>query len=51
MRSDFSNENNEKRKQTSPEENERKTTKKIENLNLADNIKYSTVDIYIKEPK
>ena len=34
------------------EENEEKNnTQQIENLNLSDNIKYSTVDIYIKEPK
>ena len=40
-----------KRKQTSPKKMKRKNTQQIENLNLADNIKYSTVDIYIKEPK
>ena len=41
-----------KRKQTSPKKTKKKNnTQQIENLNLADNIKYSTVDIYIKEPK
>ncbi|MFN3271448.1 MAG: hypothetical protein ACK40Y_02660 [Cloacibacterium caeni] len=41
-----------KRKQTSPKKTKKKNnTQQIENLNLADNIKYSTVDIYIKQPK
>lgn len=43
--------NNEKKANLTEENEEKNNTQKIENLNLADNIKYSTVDIYIKEPK
>ena len=43
--------NNEKKANLTEENEEKNNTQQIENLNLADNIKYSTVDIYIKEPK
>lgn len=43
--------NNEKKANLTEENEQKKNTQQIENLNLADNIKYSTVDIYIKEPK
>ena len=43
--------NNEKKAILTEENEEKNNTQQIENLNLADNIKYSTVDIYIKEPK
>lgn len=42
---------NEKKVNLTEENVEKNNTQQIENLNLADNIKYSTVDIYIKEPK
>lgn len=42
---------NEKKANLTEENEEKNNTQQIENLNLADNIKYSTVDIYIKEPK
>lgn len=42
---------NEKKANLTEENEEKNNAQKIENLNLADNIKYSTVDIYIKEPK
>lgn len=43
--------NNEKKANLTEENEEKNNTQQIENLDLADNIKYSTVDIYIKEPK
>ena len=43
--------NNEKKANLTEENEEKNNAQQIENLNLADNIKYSTVDIYIKEPK
>ena len=43
--------NNEKKANLTEENEEKNNTQQIENLNLADNIKYITVDIYIKEPK
>lgn len=43
--------NNEKKANLTEENEQKNNTQQIENLNLADNIKYSTVDIYIKEPK
>ena len=43
--------NNEKKANLTEENEEKNNTQQIESLNLADNIKYSTVDIYIKEPK
>jgi len=43
--------NNEKKADLTEENEEKNNTQQIEILNLADNIKYSTVDIYIKEPK
>lgn len=43
--------NNEKKANLTEENEEKNNTQQIENLNLVDNIKYSTVDIYIKEPK
>ena len=43
--------NNEKKANLTEENEEKNNTQQIENLNLADNIKYSTVGIYIKEPK
>ena len=43
--------NNEKKANLTEENEEKNNTQQIENLNLANNIKYSTVDIYIKEPK
>ena len=42
---------NENKANLTEENEEKNNTQQIENLNLADNIKYSTVDIYIKEPK
>ena len=42
---------NEKKANLTEENEEKNNTQQIENLDLADNIKYSTVDIYIKEPK
>lgn len=42
---------NEKKANLTEENEEKNNTQQIENLNLADSIKYSTVDIYIKEPK
>ena len=42
---------NEKKANLTEENEEKNNTQQIESLNLADNIKYSTVDIYIKEPK
>ena len=42
---------NEKKANLTEENEEKNNTQQIENLNLADNIKYITVDIYIKEPK
>lgn len=42
---------NEKKANLTEENEEKNNTQQIENLNLANNIKYSTVDIYIKEPK
>ena len=42
---------NEKKANITEENEQKNNTQQIENLNLADNIKYSTVDIYIKEPK
>ena len=42
---------NEKKANLTEENEEKNNAQQIENLNLADNIKYSTVDIYIKEPK
>lgn len=42
---------NEKKANLTEENEEKNKTQQIENLNLANNIKYSTVDIYIKEPK
>lgn len=43
--------NNEKKANLTEENEQKNNTQQIENLNLADNIKCSTVDIYIKEPK
>ncbi|MBV2224893.1 MAG: DUF4349 domain-containing protein [Cloacibacterium sp.] len=43
--------NNEKKANLTEENEEKNNTQQIENLNLADNIEYSTVDIYIKETK
>lgn len=43
--------NNEKKANLTEENEEKNNAQQIENLNLADNIKYNTVDIYIKEPK
>lgn len=43
--------NNEKKANLTEENEQKNNTQQIENLNLADNIKYSSVDIYIKEPK
>lgn len=43
--------NNEKKANLTEENEEKNNTQQIENLNFANNIKYSTVDIYIKEPK
>lgn len=42
---------NEKKANLTEENEEKNNTQQIENLNLADNIKYCTVDIYIKEPR
>ena len=39
--------NNEKKANLTEENEQKNNTQQIENLNLADNIKYSTVDIYI----